>query len=96
MNLTIKGIPEHVGAALKLAAERSHSSLNGEIIHRLSASLTGGNRDPETLRIAESPDDMAGAWEALAGGWVSDLSVESEIAALYETRSGGRDVDVSW
>ena len=95
MNLTIKGIPEDVGAALKRAAESSRRSLNGEIIHRLSLSLAENAcvREPA---IAESPDAVANAWESLAGRWKSDLSVEAEIAALYEVRSGGRDVDVSW
>jgi hypothetical protein len=95
MNLTIKGIPEEVGAALKRAAENSRRSLNGEIIHRLSLSVAENVRVREPA-IAESPDDVADAWESLAGRWKSDLSVEAEIAALYEVRSGGRDVDVSW
>lgn len=95
MNITLKGIPDEVGAALKRAAERSHRSLNGEIIHRLSMSLAENARVPE-LAIAELPDAVADAWEALAGRWNSDLSVEAEIAALYESRSAGRDVDVSW
>jgi hypothetical protein len=95
MNITLKAIPEEVGAALKRAAERSHRSLNGEIIHRLSISLAENVRVPEPT-IAESPDAVADAWEALAGRWKSDLSVEAEIAALYEGRSAGRDVDVTW
>jgi hypothetical protein len=57
--------------------------------------LAENARVPES-RIAESPDAVADAWEGLAGRWKSDLSVEAEIAALYESRSAGRDVDVSW
>lgn len=95
MNITVKAIPDDVGAALKRAAQRSNRSLNGEIIHRLSQSLAEGTRMPE-VAIAESPDAVADAWEALAGRWKSDISVEAEIAALYESRSDSRDVDVTW
>jgi plasmid stability protein len=95
VNITVKAIPDDLGAALKRAAEQSHRSLNGEIIHRLSMSLAENARVPES-RIAESPDAVADAWEALAGRWRSDLSVETEIAALYEGRSAGRDMDISW
>jgi len=95
MNITIKSIPENVGEALKRAAANSRRSLNGEIIHRLSMSLAENARVPQSS-IAESPDVVADAWESLAGRWKSDLSVEAEIAALYESRSAGRDVDLSW
>jgi hypothetical protein len=95
MNITIKSIPENVGEALKRAAANSRRSLNGEIIHRLSMSLAENARVPQSS-IAESPDAVADAWESLAGRWKSDLSVEAEIAALYESRSAGRDVDLSW
>lgn len=95
MNITIKSIPEDVSAALKRAAVNSRRSLNGEIIHRLSMSLSENARAPQPA-IAESPDAVADAWESLAGRWKSDLSVEAEIAALYEARSAGREVDVSW
>ena len=95
MNLTIKGLPDELGAALKRAAERSHRSLNGEIVHRLTHSFEGPVSEPIT-RLAESPDDVADAWTKLAGKWQSDLTLEDEIAALYASRSAGRDVDVSW
>ena len=95
MNITIKSIPEDVSAALKRAAVNSRRSLNGEIIHRLSMSLAENARVPQPV-VAESPDAVADAWESLAGRWKSDLSVEAEIAALYDARSPGRDVDLSW
>jgi len=94
MNLTVKGLPEELGAALKRAAESSHRSLNGEIVHRLAHSF---EKPTETIsRLAESPDDVADTWAKLAGKWQSDLTLEDEIAALYANRSAGRDVDVSW
>ena len=96
MNLTIKGLPEELGAALKLAAERANRSLNGEIIHRLGSSLRGDAGTVPLARLHEDPDVVADAWEALGGKWKSVLGVEEEIAALYESRSGGRDLDLSW
>jgi hypothetical protein len=97
VNITIKSIPEELGAALKKLAEASNRSLNGEIIHRLSRSVISEKDMPAVSgKLYESPDEVADKWEALAGRWKSDMSVEAEIAALYETRSGGRDVDLSW
>jgi hypothetical protein len=95
VNLTIKGLPDDLGSALKRAAERSHRSLNGEIVHRLLHSFE--QRKPGVSpRLAESPDEVANIWTKLAGEWQSDLSLEDELAALYASRSSGRDVDVSW
>jgi plasmid stability protein len=95
MNLTVKGLPEELGTALKRAAESSHRSLNGEIVHRLVHSFD--KPTPELVsRLAESPEDVANAWTKLADKWQSDLTLEDEIAALYANRSAGRDVDVSW
>lgn len=97
MNLTIKGIPEELGAALKKYAEASNRSLNGEIIHRLARSIISERDMPAASgKVYDAPDEVADKWEALAGRWKSDMSVEAEIAALYETRSGGRDVDLTW
>jgi len=95
MNLTVKGLPDELGQALKRAAEQSHRSLNGEIVHRLSRSFEGPVSEP-VARLAESPDEVADAWAKLAGKWQSELTLEDEIAALYANRSAGRDVDVSW
>jgi hypothetical protein len=98
MNMTIKGIPEELGAVLRKYAEASNRSLNGEIIHRLAKSVVSEKDIPVVSggMLNETPDTVADKWEALAGRWKSDLSVEAEITALYETRSGGRDVDLTW
>ncbi len=96
VNLTIKGVPEELGAALKQAAQRANRSLNGEIIHRLGSSLRGDVGTVPLARLHEDPGVIADAWEALAGKWKSDLRVEEEIAMLYESRSGGRDLDLTW
>jgi len=95
MNLTLKGLPDELGQALKRAAEQSHRSLNGEIVHRLSRSFDIPPTE-SIPRLTESPDEVADAWVKLAGKWQSDLTLEDEIAALYANRSAGRDVDVSW
>lgn len=91
MNITIKSIPDDVGAALKREAEQAHRSLNGEIIHRLSRSLAV---QPSPSPVP--PDAVADAWAALAGRWESDLSVEAEISELYAARTAGRDADFTW
>ena len=91
MNITIKSIPADVGAALKREAAQAHRSLNGEIIHRLTRSLTA-----ESSPIPVTPDAVADAWTALAGRWKSDRSVEAEISELYAARSAGRDADLTW
>ena len=96
MNITIKGIPNEIGATLKAAAERSRRSLNGEIIHRLAGSLNHVSTPEISSRAFETPNSVADAWASLAGRWKSEMSVEDEIAVLYESRSAGRDVDVSW
>lgn len=96
MNLTIKGIPDEVGTVLKRAAERSQRSLNGEIIHRLIRSLEDAAPPVVSSRLSETPDSVADAWASLAGRWKSDMSVEDEIAALYESRTPGRESDLSW
>lgn len=90
MNITIKSIPADVGAALKHEAAQPHRSLNGEIIHRLSRSLTA-----ESSPIPVNPDAVADAWTALTGRWKSDHNVEAEISEFYATRSAGRDADTS-
>jgi len=97
VNITIKSLPDDLGAALRKAAQQSRRSLNGEIIHRSSASMVEDVRPTEfSPVVAESPGALADAWTALASRWKSDLSVEAEIAALYEARSPGRDVELTW
>lgn len=97
MNITIKSIPDEVGAQLKEAAHRANRSLNREIIHRLNCSLHEGELAAKTsVGVADSPDQVADAWLALAGRWKSELSVEAEIESLYASRSSGRDQDLLW
>ena len=100
MNLTLKSLPDELGEALKMAAKSSNRSMNREIIERLMRSFDADISDVNNLgtipRVNESPDEVADAWSKLAGKWKSTLSVDEEIAALYEARSGGRDLDLSW
>jgi len=100
MNLTVKSLPDELGEALRMAAKSSNRSMNREIIERLMRSFDADISHVNNLgtipRVNESPDEVADAWGKLAGKWKSTLSVDEEIAALYETRSAGRDVDLSW
>ncbi len=100
MNLTLKSLPDELGEALKMAAKSSNRSMNREIIERLMRSFDADISDVNNLgtipRVKESPDEVADAWSKLAGKWKSTLSVDEDIAALYEARSGGRDLDLSW
>ena len=48
-NLTVRGIPDDVHAALKSAAKHNHRSLNGEILARLTASVGPPPVDQEAL-----------------------------------------------
>ncbi len=95
MNITIKSLPDEVGAELKVAAARMNRSLNREIIHRLSRSLHESDK-PASHRMPDSQDQVADAWAALAGRWTSDISVEAEIEDLYTSRSLGRDQNLNW
>jgi hypothetical protein len=91
--LTLKSLPETLIESLRSAAERTHRSLNKEIIHRLERSFD----KPVPVMKTENWDEFrvneqAGAWEKLAGTWESDVTVEAEIEALYAARTPGREV----
>jgi Uma2 family endonuclease len=65
-NLTLKGIPEDLHEQLRVAAEASRRSLNGEIIHRLERSLDLGETTPSVVRersVAAYLADMTGRAE---------------------------------
>ncbi|MCH7225705.1 FitA-like ribbon-helix-helix domain-containing protein [Haloferula sp. A504] len=94
--ITLKNVPEDLVAGLKRRAAESHRSLSGEILFRLRKSLEGGDTGAKEGRLRDESTGQADAWEKLAGSWVSDLSVEEEIEALYSARSAGRDADLSW
>ena len=64
-NVTLRGIPDDVHAALKDAASRNHRSLNGEILTRLTASVRPLSADRAELlarirreREATGPIDL--------------------------------------
>lgn len=48
-DVAIRGIPDELHLELKAAAERSHRSLNGEIVARLAASVRTAPVDAVTL-----------------------------------------------
>lgn len=47
-DLTVRGIPDDVYAALKAEAERNRRSLNQEIVRRLERSVGASRIDPES------------------------------------------------
>lgn len=62
-DLTVRGVPGELHAALKEEAERNHRSLNQEVIHRLEASVRAPRRDPDEAlervrRLRRRLDDL--------------------------------------
>lgn len=78
-DLTVRGVPEELHAALKEEAERNHRSLNQEVIHRLEASVRAPRRDSEDRleRIRRLRDRLP-----------PHPPVDDDL--LEEARSGGR------
>ena len=48
-DFALRGMSSHLHETLKRAAERSHRSLNGEILVRLEASVSGSTVEIEAL-----------------------------------------------
>ena len=48
-DLALRGIPDDVHRELKVSAKRNHRSLNGEILARLTRSVSGDLVDAEQL-----------------------------------------------
>lgn len=94
-SITLKNVPDDLISGLKARAVEAHRSLSGEILFRLRTSLEGDG-SAESSGLRDEASLQADAWEKLAGAWVSELSVDEEIASLYSARSEGRDVDVTW
>lgn len=91
--LTLKSLPESLIERLRTSAERTHRSLNKEIIHRLERSFDQPAPILKTENWDESRvNEQADAWDKIAGTWESDVSLEAEIEALYAARTPGREV----
>ena len=91
--VTLKSIPETLIESLRSAASSAHRSLNKEIINRLERSFMSPLKSPASEDwTASRINEQAAAWENLDGKWVSDLSLEAEIEAMYAARTAGRDV----
>ena len=91
--ITLKTIPDSLIENLRLAATAAHRSLNKEIISRLERSFMTPSK-PANMNTwdATRVNEQVEAWGKLEGEWVSDVSVEAEIEALYAARTPGRDV----
>ena len=92
-SITIKNIPDRLLARLREQAATENRSMNREIIRLLDLCLsTDRARLPVHHRTLA--DAQVQAWSRLGGRWVSDDSVEDEVAAIYATRSGGREIEL--
>lgn len=87
-SLTLKDIPPELLDRLRAAAARDRRSLVQEIL----VLIEGGLDDRETAR--ERADRQLAGWRKLAGTWRSEEAFEEEVAAIYEARTTGRDVDL--
>lgn len=87
-SLTLKDIPEELLENLRAAAKRDRRSLSQEALVILEGGLARreSNRE-QAMRQLE-------AWRALAGKWVSDQTVEEEVASILGARTVGRDIDL--
>ena len=92
-SITIKNIPDRLLARLREQAAMEQRSMNKEIIRLLETGLSAERVHPMEYRrrLAET---QSAAWSRLCGRWVSDTPVEDEVAAIYSTRSGGREVEM--
>ena len=92
-SITIKNIPDRLLARLREQAATENRSMNREIIRLLDLCLsTDRARLPVHHRTLA--DAQVQAWSRLGGRWVSDDSVEDEVAAIYAARSGGREIEL--
>ena len=67
--------------------------MNKEIIRLLDPSLSVDRAHPMEYRRTLA-DVQAQAWSRLGGRWISDVSVEEEIADIHAARSGGREIEL--
>jgi plasmid stability protein len=87
-SLTLKNIPDGLLQRLRAAAARDRRSMMQEALVLIEGGLAA-------LESAEERTErQLAAWRSLAGSWRSDESFEDEVAAIYEARTSGRDVDL--
>ena len=92
-SITIKNIPDQLLARLREQAATENRSMNREIIRLLDISLSADRSLRPQYRRALA-DVQADAWVRLGGQWISDVSVEDEVADLYSARTGGREIEL--
>jgi len=87
-SLTLKNIPDELLERLRAAAVRDRRSMVQEALVLLEGGLAA-------LESAEERTErQLAAWRGLAGSWRSDEAFEDEIAAIYEARTPGREVNL--
>jgi len=92
-SITIKNIPDQLLARLREQAATENRSMNREIIRLLDISLSADRSLRPQYRRALA-DVQADAWARLCGQWISDVSVEDEVADIYSARTGGREIEL--
>jgi len=92
--ITLKSIPDEMMETFREIAAENHRSVSGEIMYRLKKSLADTPRR-EDMRLREEAGIVADEWDKIGGNWVSDSSIEDEIAEIYSMRSMGRNDDLS-
>lgn len=75
---------------LKSRARQRRRSLTREVLWLLEEAMATSRPSPERDKVAAQVE----AWRRLAGRWVSDQPMDSEIDGIYEDRSQGREVDL--
>ena len=90
-SITIKNIPDQLLARLREQAAAENRSMNREIIRLLDTSLSADRGLRLEFRRTLA-DIQADAWSRLGGNWISDVTIEEEIADIYSARSGGREI----
>ena len=92
-SLTIKDIPEDVLSRLRARAAADQRSMSKEAIHLLGLALCAQVAEEPALSREQARVQLE-AWRRLAGRWQADDDPDTEIAAIYAARSGGRTVNL--
>lgn len=91
-SLTLKDIPDELMDRLRQAARAERRSLTQQALQLIDGGLKARQRaselpSPEVARQVRR-------WRELAGRWASDQSFEEEVAAIFTSRTAGREVDL--
>ena len=91
-SITLKNVPEELLERLRLRARQERRSLSQEALHLLERALADQD-EPSQRALDRHMEAQLLAWRELSGRWVSQGTVEEEIAGIYAARSPGRPVN---